>query len=124
MFKKTNKNPTQIPTPRFEASIPDPWETVEPEPYFPSPLELDRLLRQEHPLISAAVPHVAISAVDTPAALLPPPQVDPSPPSSPIKVLLQTELKLPSSFETMKVQIEQALALLYFAMTNPQQPAI
>ncbi len=124
MFKKTNKNPTQIPTPRFEATLPDPWETVEPEPYFPSPLELDRLLRQEHPLISAAAPHLTISAVETPAALLPPPQVDQSPPSNPVKVLLQTELKLPSSFETMKAQIEQALALLYFGMTNTSQPAI
>lgn len=122
MFKKTNKNSTQFFISRVEASIPDPWETIEPEPHFPTPLELDRLLRQEHPLIGAAVPHLAISAVETPTGLLPPPHLQPLT-VSPIKVLLQTELKLPSSFETMKSQLEQALALLYWGMANAGMPS-
>lgn len=125
MFKKTKKNSTP-PSARSETTIPDPWNTIEPKPHFPSPLELDRLLTQEHPLISAATPHLAISAVDSPTMLLPPPHADQLP-TSLAKVLLQNELKLPSSFEAMKTQIGNALALLYWrmnntGMNNPEQP--
>lgn len=129
MFKKTNKNPTPFPATRFEATIPDPWETIEPEPHLPTPLELDRSLRPEHPLISAAMPHPAISAVDTPVALLSSPHLDQTSAPNSAKVLLQNELKLPSSFSALKVQIEQALALLYWGMANagmtsPEQPVV
>ena len=129
MFRKTDKNLTPFSAP--ETTIPDPWEAIEPEPHFPTPLELDRLLNPGHLLIGAATPHAAISAVQMPSALLPP-HADLT--TSPVKVLLQNELKLSASCASVRKQVGNALALLYWdminreiansGMPNPEQSAV
>ncbi|MGI0485798.1 hypothetical protein ACN4EK_10200 [Pantanalinema rosaneae CENA516] len=123
MFNKTNKNSPKLSIPSSVPIIPDPWETIAPEPHIPSPLELDRLLRQEHPLIQAAAVHLAMPSVEMPTVLLPPPSGDRSAMMSPVKVLLQNELKLSSQWEAIKGQVGQALTLLYWEM-NTQQSVV
>lgn len=76
MFNKTNNNSLNLSIPSSEPIIPDPWEPIAPEPHLHSPLELDRLLQQEHPLISAAAVHPAMPSVELPTGLLPPPPDD------------------------------------------------
>ncbi|MBL1178567.1 hypothetical protein [Pantanalinema sp. GBBB05] len=122
MFKKTNKNPPKLSELDSESIIPDPWETIAPDPHISSPLKLDHLFRQEQPLISAAAAHPAIPSVEMPTVLLPPPAGECLPMTSSVKVLLQNELKLPSRLASIKIQIGQALTLLYWVMTNSQQP--
>lgn len=118
MFKHSKKNLGKSPTPKSESMLPDPWAVKEPEPQFPSPLELDRLLREPHPLISAAAELPEISPAGQPGAeLLPAPkdnlEVDPA------AVLLKNELKLHSSvLDTVAAPIEKALALLYWLATG------
>ncbi len=120
MFKQSKKNSGESPTPKAESMLPDPWEVKEPEPQFPSPLELDRLLREPHPLISAAEELPEISPAGQPGVeLLPAPkdgrEVDP------VAVLLKNELKLHNSvLDTVAAPIEQALALLYWLATGSE----
>lgn len=104
-----------------ESVLPDPWTTSTPEPHFPSPLELDRLLREPHPLIRAATPYAAICPAGVPGALSLPTHAQSDVSSS--GVLLQNELKLSILPERLQNQIEQALALLYWAVTMPEHPA-
>ncbi|MGC8711777.1 MAG: hypothetical protein ACP5RH_05240 [Leptodesmis sp.] len=114
MFKQSKKNLGASPTPKTESLVPDPWEVKEPEPRFPSPLELDRLLREPHPLISAAEELPEISPAGQPGVeLLPAPkggrEVDL------VAVLLNNELKLRNYvFKAISAQVEKALALLYW----------
>lgn len=120
MFKNSKKNPSRTPTSKIEPIIPDPWKTTEPEPHFPSPLELDRLLREPHPLINATKDLLEISPAGIPGIELLPAHSSISE-INPIEVLLKNELKLPASVETFKAQIEKALVLLYWLATKPEQ---
>lgn len=120
MFKNPKKNLSGTPTSKIEPTIPDPWKTTEPEPHFPSPLELDRLLREPHPLINAAKDLLEISPAGMPGIELLPAH-SASSEVDPIEVLLKNELKLHASVETFKAQIEKALVLLYWLATKPEQ---
>lgn len=124
MFKQTNKNSSKLSGFNLESIIPDPWEPIATEPHISSPFELDRWLKQEQPLISAAATHAAIRSVEMPTVLLPPPPNGHISTVNSVKVLLQNELKLSSRWESIKTQIGQALTLLCWAMTNPQQPIV
>lgn len=124
MFKKTNKNPPKLSEPDSESIIPDPWETIVPDPHSSFPLDVDRLGRQKQPLISAAATHPAIPAVEMPTVLLPPPAGERLSITGSVKVLLENELKLPSRLASIKLQIGQALTLLYWVMTNSQQSIV
>lgn len=120
MFKNSKKNPSRTPTSKIEPIISDPWKTTEPEPHFPSPLELDRLLREPHPLINAAKDLLEIPPAGMPGIELLPAH-SASSEVDPIEVLLKNELKLHASVETFKAQIEKALVLLYWLATKPEQ---
>ncbi|HEY9617226.1 MAG TPA: hypothetical protein V6C64_10315 [Microcoleaceae cyanobacterium] len=93
MFKKANNNSPQSSVARAEPVIPDPWDTIASEPHYPSPVDLDRWLRPEHPLICAAAAHPTIPAVAMPTVLLPPPPDDRAPTPSSITALVDNELQ-------------------------------
>jgi hypothetical protein len=121
MFKKPEQNAGGSPIPKDEPMIPDPWETPEPEPHFPTPLELDRLLREPHPLMNAAEEFLEIAPAGMPGAELLPAHTGSSE-IDPAEVLLKNELKLHDYVvETFNVQLEKALALLYWLATKPEQ---
>lgn len=121
MFKKPERYPHQASTPKSESGIPDPWEATAPEPHFPTPLELDRLLREPHPLLDAPEELIEISPAGIPGVELLPTHAASTEMSS-VDVLLKNELKLHGCFvEKIKVQSEKALALLYWLATQPDQ---
>ncbi len=120
MFKHSKKNLGKSPTPKTALMVPDPWEVKAPEPQFPSPLELDRLLREPHPLISAAEELPEISPAGQPGAELLPAPKD-SPEVDPVAALLKNELKLHNAvLDTVAAPIETALALLYWLATGSE----
>ncbi|HIK15435.1 MAG TPA: hypothetical protein IGS53_09160 [Leptolyngbyaceae cyanobacterium M33_DOE_097] len=53
MFRDSKKGKEKT-TSEAQSVIPDPWEATESEPHFPSPIELDRMLSEHHPVIGAA----------------------------------------------------------------------
>jgi hypothetical protein len=120
MSKKSDRNSNRSPAPNGQPIIPDPWETIEPETHFPSPLELDRLLREPHPLIQATEPYPEISPAGQPGVgLLTPMHLAEVRPE---RVLLQNELKLHTQWiDHLNFQVEKALALLYWLAIASEQ---
>ncbi len=124
MFKQSKRNSDKSPTSKTGSIIPDPWEAIEAESHFPSPLELDRLLREAHPLISAAEELPEILPANQPGTeLLPAPRSNFE--VNPATVLLKNELKLHKYvLEKVATPIEKALALLYWlAIESEHLPA-
>jgi hypothetical protein len=120
MFRQPENNFIGVPTSKTEPILPDPWDAPEPEPHFPSPLELDRLLREPHPLIRAASDLRRINPAGIPGADLLPTHTDFE--VNPAQMLLTNELKLHDHVvEKCKGQIQQALALLYWLDSKPKQ---
>ncbi|MGG6293950.1 hypothetical protein ACQ4M4_05965 [Leptolyngbya sp. AN02str] len=96
--------------------------TPQSEPRFPSPLELDRLLREPHPLLGAAEKFREISSAGLPNIELLPAHATSCQINS-VGVLLEHELKLHDFFaEQNNGQVDNALALLYWLATEPDQP--
>lgn len=124
MLKKSEKEPGGSPISKDEPIFPDPWETAEPEPHFPTSLELDRLLREPHPLITAAEDLLEIAPAGVPGAGLLPAHADSSEVScevDPAEVLLKNELKLHDYFVAkFNIQAEKALALVYWLATKAE----
>lgn len=122
MLMHPDKNPSGSPISEANSIVPDPWETKEPKPNFPSPLELDRLLRGEpHPLIRGAEELLELAPAGVPGAGLLPAHMD-NADIDPVKVLLNNELKLHDYFvENFNFQVEQALTLLYWLAAQPEQ---
>jgi hypothetical protein len=121
MLNKPGKRSVNFSVPESQPIIPDPWETGESESHFPSPLELDRLLSEPHPLIQASEPHPEIKpAGQVGVELLAAPSNRAEP--SLVSMLLQNELKLHTKLlDHLSLQIEKALALLYWLATEPEQ---
>jgi len=118
MLKQTNTNSDNSTPPKQEPIVPDPWSVNPPEPHFPSPLELDRLLRNDHPLLRASATHPLLGRMEVPAGLLAPPHGT----LSAVTILLEHELKLPlNRAESVKSHVEVALALLLWEMANPDR---
>jgi len=120
MFRNPKKDKEKI-TSEAQSAIPDPWKVTEPEPHFPSPTELDRMLSEHHQVIGAAPELLEIEPEGVIGAALLPAHVG-SADRDAAAVLLKNELKLHGSFvEKGKVQFERALALLYWVATKPEQ---
>jgi hypothetical protein len=114
MFKKINENST---TSSNTPILPDPWLIPEPGPQFPSPLELDRLLRDTRPAIGAAHTYPEIAPAGVPGALGLPAHAQNTGLSS-ATVLLQDELKLSTTaIDDLETPLETALALLFWLNT-------
>lgn len=121
MFKKINNNLNKTSVSSTVAVLPDPWDTPASETHFPSPLELDRLLRENHPLLGAVEAYPVIGSMEPPPVLLPLPH----PTMPPTDILLQNELKLsPTGLGRMKEQLAEALALLYWSMASPEPSTV
>lgn len=120
MLNKAKKNSTRLAAPNGQPIIPDPWESVEQEPHFPSPLELDRLLKEPHPLMPAAEPYLEISPAGQPGVGLLTDHIS-LVETRPVEMLLQSELKLPIQWgDRLNLQLEKALALLYWLGSDPE----
>lgn len=121
MLKKSEINSDKSLSSEPITTVPDPWEVKKPEPSFPSTLDLDRLLREPHPLISAAEELPEISPAGQPGVeLLPAPKDNPE--VDPAAVLLKNELKLHNAvLKAVAAQIEKALALLYWLATGSKR---
>jgi hypothetical protein len=124
MFNTPKQTLNGSPVSQVTPIIPDPWETAEAESKLRSPQDLNERLREPHPLINAAEEFLELEPEGRPGAALLPTHTNSSE-FDPAEILLENELKLHSSFlETCKAQIEEALALLYWLATQPEQFAI
>lgn len=119
MLNKAEKNSTRLATPNGQSIVPDPWESVEQEPRFPSPLELDRLLKNPHPLMPGAEPYLEISPAGQPGVGILDDHIS-LVETGLVEMLLQNELKLPIKWvDRLNLQLEKALALLYWLASDP-----
>lgn len=128
MVKNANNHSPQSDSSRLNPIIQDPWDTTESKTarQFPSPLELDRLLREPHPLMKAAERHLELTSGGAPGAELLPAHTG-GEAVNPLEVLLKNELKLPANRldvlkgERLRTQMEKALALLYWLASKSTQ---
>lgn len=113
MFKKDSNDQSELAS-STPFNLPDPWTEEKADKQFPSPLELDRLLSPDHPLLEAAASHGAIAPTPQPLGFLAPPKHS-AQAVSPTAILLEHDLKLSAPMMTaMTPQIATALALLYW----------